>query len=115
MAAISAAISDFIRTLQRVADVKIVTHGTKGWYDKSSAVLLPETKALLDSLPARYRDSYGPKYMKPKPSGHKYMTTIGSEVDNYAEWYKTDMFFEFISEKKQPRKVRRCRALPSSA
>lgn len=98
---LSQAISGFIRTLQQSGEVKIVTHACKGWYEKSSAVLLPETKALLDSLPARYRDSYGSKYMKPKPAGHKYMTTIGSEVDNYAEWYKTDMFFSFISEKKQ--------------
>ena len=101
--ALSEAISDFVRTLQRFGDVKIVTHGCKGWYEKSSAVLLPETKALLDSLPARYRDSYGDKYMKPKPKGQKYMTDIGSEVDNYAEWYKTDMFFLFISEKKKAR------------
>jgi len=100
---LSQAISGFIRTLQQSGEVKIVTHACKGWYEKSSAVLLPETKALLDSLPARYRDSYGSKYMKPKPAGHKYMTTIGSEVDNYAEWYKTDMFFSFISEKKQAR------------
>ena len=104
VASLSAAISEFIRTLQRFADVKIVTHGCKSWYEKSSAVLLPETKTLLDGLPARYRDSYGNKYMNKKPAGHKYMTDIGSEVDNYAEWYKTDMFFEFISEKKTARK-----------
>ena len=104
VAAISAAISDFITTLQRHGNVKIVTHGTKGWYEKSSAVLMPDTKALLDSLPARYRDSYGNKYMHRKSAGEKYVTDIGSTVDNYAEWYKTDMFFLFISEIKHARK-----------
>ena len=104
VASLSEAICNFVRTLQRFGDVKIVTHGTRGWYEKSSAVLLPEARALLDSLPARYRDSHGQKYMKSKPAGHKYMTDIGSEVDNYGAWYKTDMFFHFISEKKHPRK-----------
>ena len=101
--ALSEAISEFVRALQRVGDVRIVTHACESWYDKSSAVLLPETKALLDSLPAKYRDSYGNKYMVKKPPGLKYMTDIGSEVDNYAEWYKTDMFFHFVSEKQLPR------------
>ena len=61
VASLSAAICKFVRTLQRFGDVKIVTHGTRGWYEKSSAVLLPEARTLLDSLPARYRDSHGPK------------------------------------------------------
>ena len=116
VAAISQAICDFIRTLQRFGEVKIVTHGTSGWYQKSSAVLLPEARDLLDSLPARYRDSHGqkvaprpssrlpphpactahtithcahrarPQYMKSKPAGHKYMTDIGSEVEGYGAW-----------------------------
>jgi len=84
--------------------VKIVTHGCKSWYEKSSAVLRPETKALLDTLPARYRDSHGHKYMTKKPAGHRYVTDIGSEVENYAEWYKTDMFFHFVSERKLARR-----------
>ena len=61
VASLSEAICNFVRTLQRFGDVKIVTHGTRGWYEKSSAVLLPEARALLDNLPARYRDSHGPK------------------------------------------------------
>ena len=32
------------------------------------------------------------------------MTDIGSEVDSYGAWYKTDMFFHFISERVLPRK-----------
>lgn len=104
VASLSEAICNFVRTLQRFGDVKIVTHGTRGWYEKSSAVLLPEARTLLDSLPARYRDSHGAKYMKSKPAGHRYMTDIGSEVDSYGAWYKTDMFFHFISEKVLPRK-----------
>ena len=71
--------------------MKIVTHGTKSWYEHSSQVLLPEAKALLDSLDHRYRDSHGDKYMRKKPSGEKYTTDIGVQVDNYAEWFKTDM------------------------
>lgn len=71
VAALSEAISEFIKTLQKFGDVKIVTHGCKGWFEKSSAVLLPETRALLGSLPARYRDSFGQKYMVKKPSGLK--------------------------------------------
>jgi len=72
VASLSEAICNFVRTLQRFGDVKIVTHGTRGWYEKSSAVLLPEARTLLDSLPARYRDSHGAKYMKSKPAGHRY-------------------------------------------
>ena len=53
VASLSEAICNFVRTLQRFGDVKIVTHGTRGWYEKSSAVLLPEARTLLDSLPAR--------------------------------------------------------------
>ena len=53
VASLSEAICNFVRTLQRLGDVKIVTHGTRGWYEKSSAVLLPEARTLLDSLPAR--------------------------------------------------------------
>ena len=34
----------------------------------------------------------------------RYMTDIGSEVDSYGAWYKTDMFFHFISERVLPRK-----------
>jgi len=104
IAALSEAIVTLVRTLQQFADVKIVTHGTKGWFGKSSSVLLPECKDLLDSLDKRYRDSYGGKYMTKKPHGMKYETTIGVQVDNYGEWFKTDMFFEFISEKKKKRK-----------
>ena len=81
-----------------------MTHGTKGWFQTSSAVLLPETRALLNGLDHRYRDSHGDKYMRKKPSGEKYTTDIGVQVDNYGEWFKTDMFFHFISEKKLPRK-----------
>jgi len=99
--ALSEAISSLIRTLQQHGDVKMVTHGTKGWYEHSSRVLLPETKALLDSLEHRYRDSCGGKYMHKKRAGEKYTTDIGVEVDNYGEWFKTDMFFHFISERKQ--------------
>jgi len=62
VASLSAAICKFVRKLQRFGDVKIVTHGTRGWYEKSSAVLLPEARTLLNSLPARYRDSHGTKY-----------------------------------------------------
>jgi hypothetical protein len=104
IATLSEAIINFIRTLQQHATVKIVTHGTKGWFAHSSSVLLPECKALLDSLDKRYRDSHGGKYMTKKPSGSKYMTDIGVEVDNYGEWFKTDMFFHFISENKRERK-----------
>ena len=32
----------------------------------------------------------------------RYMTDIGSEVDSYGAWYKTDMFFHFISERVLP-------------
>jgi hypothetical protein len=102
--ALSEAISGFITELQKFGEVKIVTHACKSWFDKSAHVLQPATRALLENLPARYRDSYGQKYMHSKPKGEKYQTDIGSQVDNYAEWYKTDMFFHFISEKKQPRK-----------
>ena len=134
VATISAAIRDFVRTLQAHGEVKIVTHGTRGWFEKSSAVLTTETRELLGSLPARYaeiisprsylgvvnvvsrrgstyggahlsrryRDSFGAKYMTKK--GAPYITDIGSKVDNYAEWYKCDMFFQFISERKQARK-----------
>jgi len=104
VAALSEAISAFITALQRIGDVKIVTHATKGWFEMSSAALLPETRQLLDALPKRYRDSYGAKYTTKKPSGQKYTTTIGSEVKDYGEWYKTDMFFEFIAERVLPRK-----------
>ena len=102
--ALSEAISNFIGKLQESGTVKIVTHGTKSWYETSSRVLLPETKKLLDGLDHRYRDSHGDKYMRKKPSGCKYTTDIGVEVDNYGEWFKTDMFFHFISEKKTARK-----------
>ena len=102
--ALSEAIATLVRTLQQCAEVKIVTHGTKGWFQTSSAVLLPETRALLNGLDHRYRDSHGDKYMRKKPSGEKYTTDIGVQVDNYGEWFKTDMFFHFISEKKTARK-----------
>ena len=102
VAELSTAITTLITTLQKFGDVKIVTHGVKGWYEKSSQALAPGAKAVLDALPARYRDSYGQKYMHKKAG--KYTTVIGTECDNYGEWYKTDMFFEFISEQKQPRK-----------
>ena len=100
--ALSATIVEFVRTLQRHGEVKIVTHGTSGWFELSSKVLSPEAKALLDGLDHRYRDSKGGKYMKKKPHGLKYTTSIGVEVNDYGEWYKTDMFFEFISEKRHP-------------
>lgn len=100
--ALSATIVEFVSTLQRHGEVKIVTHGTSGWFELSSKVLAPEAKALLDSLDHRYRDSKGGKYTKKKPHGVKYTTNIGVEVDDWGEWYKTDMFFEFISEKRQP-------------
>ena len=102
--ALCQAISTLIGTLKQHGDVKLVTHGTKSWYEHSSKILTPETKALLDGLDHRYRDSHGDKYMRKKPAGSKYTTDIGVEVDNYGEWFKTDMFFHFISEKKQPRK-----------
>mmetsp|Transcript_22817 Transcript_22817/g.37810 ORF Transcript_22817/g.37810 Transcript_22817/m.37810 type:complete len:400 (+) Transcript_22817:50-1249(+) len=102
--ALSEAISTFIRKLKQFGEVKIVTHGTKSWYEHSSKVLLPETKALLDTLDHRYRDSHGQKYMRQKPAGEKYTTDIGVQVDNYGEWFKTDQFFYFISEKKAPKK-----------
>ena len=102
--ALSEAIGNFIRTLQSFGEVKIVTHGTRGWFATSSSVLLPETKALLDGLEHRYRDSHGEKYMRKGPAGTKYTTDIGVQVDNYGEWFKTDMFFHFISAKKVPRK-----------
>ena len=81
--ALCEAISGFITTLQKFGTVKIITHGTSGWFAQSSALLLPETKALLYSLDHRYRDSHGGKYMKQKPSGQKYTTDIGVQVDNY--------------------------------
>jgi len=101
--ALSEAISGFVRELQKAGDVKIVTHGTSKWYAHSSSILLPETRALLDALPHRYRDSGDGKYMHKKPGG-KYITDIGVQVDDYGEWYKTDMFFHFISERKVARK-----------
>lgn len=104
IAVLSEAISKFVRKLQEFGTVKIVTHGTKSWFAHSSSVLLPETKALLDGLDHRYRDSHGGKYMKKKAAGLKYTTDIGVEVDNYGEWFKTDMFFHFISEQKRTRK-----------
>ena len=104
IATLSEAIGNFVRKLQEFGTVKIVTHGTKSWYAHSSSVLLPDTKLLLDSLDHRYRDSHGGKYMKKKSPGLKYTTDIGVEVDNYGEWFKTDMFFHFISEKKMARK-----------
>ena len=102
--ALSEAISAFIVQLQQFAEVKLVTHGTKGWYESSSKVLAPATKALLDKLDHRYRDSHGQKYMRKKPAGERYTTDIGVQVDSYGEWFKTDMFFHFISEKKTARK-----------
>ena len=101
---LSEAISAFVTALQQHGDVKIVTHGTKGWFGQSSKVLLPATKALLDGLDHRYRDSHGGKYMRKRPAGEKYTTDIGVQVDSYGEWFKTDMFFHFISEKKRARK-----------
>ena len=53
---LSDAIGNLIRTLQQHAEVKLVTHGTKSWYEHSSSVLVPEVKALLDTLDHRYRD-----------------------------------------------------------
>ena len=102
--ALSEAISLLVGNLQACGEVKIVTHGTKGWFATSSSVLLPATKALLDGLEHRYRDSHGDKYMRKKPAGMRYTTDIGVEVDNYGEWFKTDMFFHFISAKKTARK-----------
>ena len=64
-------------------------------------MLLPEAKALLDGLDHRYRDSHGGKYMTKKPSGQKYTCDIGVQVDNYGEWFKTDMFFHFITDKRR--------------
>jgi hypothetical protein len=101
--ALSQAVSELIRTLQRFGAVKIVTHGTKGWFEMSSRVLLPETKALLDSLDHRYRDSYGGKYEKKQPAGQKYATEIGVLVDSRGQWFKTDMFFHFVTERKTKR------------
>ena len=71
VATLSQSIVDFVRVLQQFGDVKLVTHGTKGWYDRSSQVLLPEAKALLDSLDHRYRDSCGGKYMRKRPAGER--------------------------------------------
>jgi hypothetical protein len=102
--ALSESILSFIKTLMQYGNVKLVTHGTKSWYEHSSRVLSPETKTLLDGLDHRYRDSHGQKYMRKKPAGEKYTTDIGVQVDNYGEWFKTDMFFHFISEKKTARK-----------
>ena len=101
---LSEAIGELIRTLKQFGGVKIVTHGTKGWFEQSSSLLLPETKSLLDSLDHRYRDSLGGKYMQKKPAGEKYATEIGVLVDTRGQWFKTDMFFQFISEKVAPRK-----------
>ena len=84
--ALSATIVEFVRTLQQHGDVKIVTHGTSGWFELSSKVLSPEAKSLLDSLDHRYRDSKGGKYTKKKPRGLKYTTNIGVEVDDWGEW-----------------------------
>lgn len=102
--ALSESIVEFVRKLKQYGDVKLVTHGTKGWYDRSSQVLLPEAKALLDSLDHRYRDSCGGKYMRKRPAGERYTTNIGVEVDHHGEWYKCDMFFGFITEKRTARK-----------
>ena len=87
VAALSESIGTFIRTLQQSADVKIVTHGTRSWFDHSSSVLSSDTQKLLNSLPHRYRDStvnggHGEKYMKKLPHGQKYTTDIGVQVDN---------------------------------
>ena len=102
--ALCESISGLITTLQKRGEVKIVTHGTKSWYEHSSSILNQETKALLDKLDHRYRDSHGDKYMRKRPAGEKYTCEIGVQVDNYGEWFKTDMFFRFISEKKTLRK-----------
>ena len=104
MQALCESISGLITTLQKRGEVKIVTHGTKSWYEHSSSILNQETKALLDKLDHRYRDSHGDKYMRQRPAGEKYTCEIGVQVDNYGEWFKTDMFFRFISEKKTLRK-----------
>ena len=101
VAELSTAITTLITTLQKFGDVKIDAR-RQGLVREEPQALAPGAKAVLDALPARYRDSYGQKYMHKKAG--KYTTVIGTECDNYGEWYKTDMFFEFISEQKQPRK-----------
>ena len=112
IATLSEAISNLIKTLQQFGDVKIVTHGTKGWFQQSSKVLLPDTKALLDGLDHRYRDSHGGKYMRKNPSGQKYTTDIGVQVDNYGEWFKTDRACRGLSNRLARRSLRTARCAP---